>query len=164
MPAVVAIDPGVVNYALALKTDQGFILCRESVEGKDMNKLCQNIKGVLDRFTEHYADDTIVLIERQMRVNHKMNCVKNFTFAYFAFLYPKINCSIYKASLKTTTFHIPTDLSKCDRKKTAILYAISILEDRGDLANVEVIKSLKKKDDVCDCILMVESYLARKQK
>lgn len=164
MRTVVAIDPGVVNYALALKTGEELILCRESVEGKDMNKLCQNIKGVLDRFKEYYTDDTVVLIERQMRINHKMNCVKNFTFAYFAFLYPSVACSIYKASLKTTTFCIPTDLSKCDRKKTAVLYAISMLEDRGDMKNVEVIKSLKKKDDVCDCILMVESYLARKQK
>lgn len=164
-PSVVAIDPGVVNYALAIRDTEGKLtVLRESIAGKTPRHICLNIRALLDRFSHQFTPGTVVLIERQMRVNPKMTALMNFTFAYFTLLFPLVDPRFYRASLKTTTFGMPTNLDKDDRKKTSVLWALSMLEDKQDFANLNQIKAMKKQDDVCDCILMIESFLETNRK
>ena len=80
-------------------------------------------------------------------------------YSYFVFKYKNTKKIIeFPAYHKTQVLGAPRKLTKPQRKKWAIEKAYSILAEREDYDNLVLLHSVKKRDDISDCILMNIAY------
>lgn len=130
-------------------------------------KVCLNMITSLDKFKEYIDKCDIVVIEQQMSfkacqntmaIKLAQNCASYFLHRYGA------NKEIieFPAYHKTQVLGAPKKggkaMSKPERKKWATEKAIEIIMDRGELETLEHISSKKKKDDLADVFIQLQSF------
>lgn len=112
-----------------------------------------------------FEDCDVILIEKQMgygkNINYKAIQLGSQLFAHFILKFPSKNIIEYSAVNKTLMFD-KKFTKKIDRKKWAVEYFQHLLKD--DEITLEWLQTFKKKDDICDCGLMILSYLKKIKK
>lgn len=133
---------------------------------------------VLDEYKEYWDQCDVISIEKQMAFrgvyNVKALKIGQHTWSYFVFNYGRFKVLVdFPAYHKTDVLAAPKvekkkrtkagkitykSMDKKQRKKWAVVYAKSILSYRNDVKTITKIESLKKGDDVSDCILMNAAF------
>lgn len=126
-----------------------------------------NMYHELDKYTTFWDKCDVILIEKQMSFRGKRNPMAlklgQHCYSYFVYKYGMGKEIIeFPAYHKTQELGAPKKQTKAQRKKWAVEKAQSILAERGDYNNLVAIFHEKKRDDICDCILMNIAYLIRK--
>lgn len=102
-----------------------------------------------------------VLIEQQMnRMNIRATKVGVFVHAFFIMERPHITVVEYPSYHKTKAFGAH-GLSKPERKKWAVEHVQRHMLVEDPVAQ-DWLNQYSKKDDICDCILMIESFEGKK--
>lgn len=130
-------------------------------------KVFVNLNAVLDKYKKYWDKCRFILIEKQMSFGRNKNNILALKIAqhclsYFTFMYGSFKTIIeYPAYHKTQVLDAPPKMLKPARKKWAIEKALDILTTRGYYNSdiLEKLKSVKKKDDISDCILMNLSFV-----
>ena len=124
------------------------------------------LTAVLDRYRPYWDKCRFILIEKQMSFGRNKNNILALKIAqhclsYFSFIYGKFkNLVEYPAYHKTQVLQAPPKMDKPNRKKWAISKALEILTARGYNYDIlQKLNSVKKKDDMSDCILMNLSFI-----
>lgn len=122
-----------------------------------------NMNKVLDKYQSYWDTCTSFIIEQQMGFGKKRNYMAlklgQHCFSYFIFNYANFKDTIdYPAYYKTKVLGAPKKISKYQRKMWAVNKAMDILSDRNDFDNIKSITSRKKRDDVADVIVQLQSY------
>lgn len=122
-----------------------------------------NMTHVLDQYKAYWNQCTTFLIEQQMSFGSKRNTMAlklgQHCFSYFVFHFANFKTTIdYPAYNKTQLLGAPKKMNKYQRKKWAIDQAMKILLDRNDVEMLDKLMKSSKKDDMADCILMINSY------
>ena len=125
-----------------------------------------NLTAVLDKYKKYWDMCKYIIIEKQMSFGRNKNNILALKIAqhclsYFVFMYGKFKHVIeYPAYHKTQVLGAPPKMLKPARKKWAVEKVIQILIQRTNNQDIlEKINKAKKKDDMCDCILMNLSFL-----
>ena len=109
---------------------------------------------------------TICLIEKQMgfrnRVNYKAIQLGSQLMAHLILSFPFLNIIEYPSTQKTRIFKqsIP---SWNKRKEWSVEFVHQLLEKKGDEISIGWLEQFKKKDDICDTILMILAYNIEKK-
>lgn len=122
------------------------------------------LTALLDRYKEQFDKCTTIIIEQQMSFGSKINTmaikIAQHTYSYFLFRYGDTKKIVeFPSYNKTQILGAPGGLDKPARKKWAVVKANEIWVLRGDTTTSEFVQSNKKKDDLCDCLLHVLSYI-----
>jgi len=130
-------------------------------------RVCLNMITSLDRYKEYIDKCNIVIIEQQMSfkgcqntmaIKLAQNCASYFLHRYGT------NKEIveFPAYHKTQVLGAPKKggkaMTKPERKKWATEKAIEIIMDRGELETLEHISGKKKKDDLADVFIQLQSF------
>ena len=133
----------------------------------------QNMIDCLNKYkTEFFDDADYIVIEKQMKVNQKACRLSVCCISYFVMNYGLSKKIIeFDAYYKTTILGAVknkkvlkngnvkyTSVDKPTRKKWAIDQAFSILACKEDYETMSEISGLKKFDDVCDTICMLQAF------
>lgn len=139
-------------------------------------EVLHNLTKLLNDNEELFAICDVILIEQQMNRNTMALKIGQHCFSYFLLKYGRNKIiiefpSYYKTQilnapristvkkLKNETEKVTNRyMNKTERKKWAILRAKEILRDRSDSVFQKKIETMKKRDDVSDCILMIQAY------
>ena len=126
-------------------------------------KIFFNMNTELDKYKKYWDKCSIFIIEKQMAFKGKRNTMAlklgQHCFSYFIFNYGVTKKTIeFSAYYKTQILGAQKKLTKPQRKKWAIEKALSILAEREDYENLTHLNTVKKKDDISDCILMNIAY------
>jgi len=132
-------------------------------------KIFHNMYIELEKYTSYWEKCDTILIEKQMSFRGKRNPMAlklgQHCYSYFVFKYGTTKEIIeFPAYHKTQELGAPKKQTCAQRKKWAVETAQSILAQRGDFENLVAIFHQKKRDDICDCILMNIAYIIRKFK
>uniref|UniRef100_A0A6C0IDM9 Holliday junction resolvase n=1 Tax=viral metagenome TaxID=1070528 RepID=A0A6C0IDM9_9ZZZZ len=101
-----------------------------------------------------------VLIEQQMnRMNIVATKMAVFVHAFFIMSYPHLRVIEYPSYHKTKKFGVH-GLSKPERKKWSVQHVVDHVLGEKDPVGMDWLEQFPKKDDICDCILMIESFRA----
>lgn len=122
------------------------------------------LSELLDSHIELFDKCTTFVIEKQMAFKGVRNPVAikvaDFVMSYFLIKYKNSKKVVeHTAYLKTQLLGCPGGLDKPKRKKWATEKADEIWSYRGDMNTVDMVGSIKKKDDVSDCLLLSLSYI-----
>jgi len=182
MVIVATIDPGINHFAICIadihdgQTDI-LDLTVENVNTENNklygasnlnNDILINITKLLDTKLSLLDKVSIIAIEEQLldrqvgkfivKGNRLMKLIENHCISYFLIVYSTLK-SVFTipAMKKTKLLGAPRGLTKYQRKKWAVKKAFELLTKRGDESTqIKICKSPSKKDDMCDCLLMVE--------
>jgi hypothetical protein len=122
-----------------------------------------NMYTVLDKY-KHYWDKCVsFVVEQQMGFGKKRNYMAlklgQHCLSYFIFNYSSFKHTIeFPSYHKTKIFGASKNLTKYQRKKWAVDKAIEILNDRNDIQSIKQITDYKKRDDMSDIIVQLQSY------
>lgn len=109
---------------------------------------------------------SVCLIEKQMgfrhRVNYKAIQLGSQLMAHLVLEFPTMDIIEYPSTQKTKVFKQSIG-SWNKRKEWSIEFVLEILRKRGDEISVGWIEQFKKKDDICDTILMIFAYNIEKK-
>jgi hypothetical protein len=136
-----------------------------------------NMITELDKYHEHWKTCSIIIIEEQMSFGKKINKMAmklaQHCYSYFTCKYGRTHRIIeFPAYHKTQILGAPKILGKPyksgkirykameqrDRKKWAINKAIEILTGRAELDILHQMTSVKKKDDLADVLVQLQSF------
>lgn len=132
---------------------------KKVIRANDMIDIFLNVHDVLDSFALLWDGCDVLLIEQQMQFRHASNIkalkLSQHVLSYLLMHQREKIIIEYPAYHKTQVWKAPLKLKKNERKKWAVMVVQEMLEkqSQGDL-----LKGLKKKDDVSDCFLMCLSY------
>jgi hypothetical protein len=170
----------------------GEIVC---FENKSLMKNCDtkkyldtevfhNLTKLFDENMELWNSCDVFLIEQQMNRNIMALKIGQHCFSYFLFKFGRTKRVIeFAAYHKTQALNAPRipitkllkngtektlfrNMTKPERKKWSVKRTNEILTMRDDISSLDKLKGMRKRDDVSDCILMIQAYkflLARKQ-
>ena len=150
-------------------------------ENVDKNKyfdieLCYNMVDVLNEYVEYWDKVDYIIVERQMSFGKKINTMAlklgQHCQSYFINKYGRdkkvIEFDAYHKTHVLGAEKIKTftktgkvsykNIGDKERKKWTVEQAFSILELRDDFETMSEIGSMKKKDDVCDNICMMQAF------
>jgi hypothetical protein len=118
---------------------------------------------VLDEHKDVWNKCSYIIIEQQMSFGKNINVtalkIAQHAYSYFIFYYATFKDVFYfPAYNKTQLLGAPKKLTKPQRKKWAIEKATEIWTMRNDKEGLENLKIYKKKDDVCDCLIMAMAF------
>jgi hypothetical protein len=118
---------------------------------------------VLDEHKDVWNKCSYIIIEQQMSFGKNVNVtalkIAQHAYSYFIFYYATFKDVFYfPAYNKTQLLGAPKKLTKPQRKKWAIEKATEIWTMRNDKEGLENLKIYKKKDDVCDCLIMAMAF------
>ena len=144
----------------------------DGVKGEiDMTKVSRAMTTFLDAYRDVWKKLDIVLVEHQMNFGKMKNNVKatrlsHHCMSYFLIKYPSCNVIEYPAYHKTQLLGCHKikgkrgykALKKIDRKKWSVEEALRLYEVRGDEDALNFIRKSKKKDDLADTLLQLQSY------
>ena len=123
------------------------------------------LNAILDRFGRLWDATDVILIEQQMaygrnKANIQALRLAQHCLSYFYTIYGKFKKVIeWPSTHKTRVLGCPLVLRKTHktRKQFSIDLANRILKERNDQL-LERYTSFDKKDDISDCILMIQTY------
>ena len=126
-------------------------------------KIYMNMYKVLESYVQYFDKCSIIIIEQQMSFKSAQNTMAlklgQHCFSYFVFKYLDTKEIIeFPAYYKTQALGAPKSLTKPMRKKWATEKAVDILMERGDIETLDEIVSKKKKDDLADVLLQLQSF------
>lgn len=106
----------------------------------------------------------VFLIERQVgfskMVNYKCIQMSAHVFSHFVLKYPEKKIIEYGAFEKTKTFGKKIT-KKSERKQWTTIFTKKMLAIQHDETSIGWIESFPKEDDVCDCVVMILSFLKK---
>lgn len=161
---VVAFDMGRRNFAfaemeVAPKTDGQIHMFDVHDFGPSLSpmELFRMLIVHLDRFENVWDRAQIILIEQQLSaLNVQANRLACHVAAYFFHKYPHLPVYEYHASYKTKLLGEQKKKHR-ERKQFAIQKVGELFKEKDPVA-WDWLSSLKKKDDVADCILMCFTF------
>lgn len=136
-----------------------------------------NMTDALDKYVKYWDKCSAFVIEEQMSFGKKLNkmamklgqhCYSYFTFKYGRYKSviefpayhktqilgaPKVEGKPYKSGKKRYKA-----MEKPQRKKWSVEKALEILTSRGEMDIIKGLTSIKKKDDICDCICQLNAF------
>jgi hypothetical protein len=117
----------------------------------------------LDEYKEYFDKCSIIVIEQQMSFKAAQNTMAiklgQHCYSYFLFRYGESKEIVeFPAYYKTQILGAPKKLTKPERKKWATEKALEILMERGDVSTLDEITSHKKKDDLADVLIQLQSF------
>lgn len=137
-------------------------------------KIFSNMILALDSFKEVFDKCSIIVIEQQMSFTKAQNTMAlklgQHCFSYFLFRYGDGKEIIefpayYKTQILGAPKVAPKDggkrmkaMTKPERKKWAVEKAIEILTERGDMETLEELTKKRKKDDLADVLIQLQSF------
>ena len=117
----------------------------------------------MDSISEYMDMCDVILIEQQLQRNCKAVKLQQNLHTYLMTKYRRDKkIIIYPSTNKTRAFDAPK-MTKPQRKKWAVDKALDILQSMNSMF-FDKIAQMKKRDDVCDCVLMIESYKMKSHK
>lgn len=134
--------------------------CGATASMSMMMQVYRNVHDVLTSFEMLWEQCDVLLIEQQMQHRHASNIkalkLSQHVLAHLLLRHGSSSKVIleFPAYHKTQVWNAPRKLKKHERKKWAVDTVCGLLNDT--LADIH---ALKKKDDVCDCILMSLAYV-----
>lgn len=154
---IVAFDIGIKNFAFA-------ILENDNVMYLDVHDLrhgnpYHNLIVYLKQYDHLWGKVDIILIEQQLnRMNIQATKLSCHLYAYFLHRHPQKTIFEYPSIYKTkyTDFGLKTSSHK-QRKDHAIQCVLKQFQEK-DPVLYQWICSFKKKDDICDCVLMAQTF------
>jgi hypothetical protein len=167
---IASFDIGKKNFAFAIEENSNIVLFKNLDLTENSNKklyldpiIYHNMYSELEKYVEYWEKCSVILIEKQMSFRGKQNTMAlklgQHCYSYFVFKYKNTKKIIeFPAYHKTQVLGAPRKLTKPQRKKWAIEKAYSILAEREDYDNLVLLHSVKKRDDIADCILMNIAY------
>ena len=139
-------------------------LTQGTEKGKYLDKkIYMNMITELDKCKEFFDKCSIIIIEQQMSFKAAQNTMAlklgQHCFSYFLFRYGETKEIIeFPAYYKTQILGAPKKLTKPERKKWATEKCVDILMERGDMETLDEIISKKKKDDLADVLIQLQSF------
>ena len=144
--------------------------------GKVEKETLCNLASFLDSQSHFFDMCGYIIIEKQMFFGNKKNPkavkLQHFLESYFLLRYGRLcNIVIFPAFHKTRVLGAKKEqilgkskkkwkvVNKTTRKIWAINTALKMLLYRGDMFFYETIDQMKKKDDVCDCLLQCCAFV-----
>ena len=140
-------------------------------------KIYYNMIRELDKYKDIFDKCSIIIIEQQMSFKNAQNTMAlklaQHCHSYFVFRYPitEVDNMIFDDSkeviefpayYKTQVLGAPKkggkSMSKPERKKWATEKAIDILMQRGDTETLEELTTSRKKDDLADTLIQLQSF------
>lgn len=158
---IMAFDIGVHHFAWAKGFRDDDRLVVVAMDCHDFGKtgsLCEFYPRLSSYLkTLDYQGVETVLIEQQMnRMNIRAAKIAVFVHAFFLLLFPNIRVIEYPAFHKTRKFGI-RGLSKPERKKWSVRHVSETILVEDPVA-LDWLETFAKKDDICDCVMMIQSY------
>lgn len=150
--------------------NEGKIILIENIdltENCSLNKfdprILINLTNVLTKYKYYWDQCYAFVIEQQMSFGKKRNYmafkIAQHCFSYFIIQYASFKYILeYPSYHKTRVFGASKTFTKYQRKKWAIEKAIDILKKRKDISTLELITKSKKKDDLSDIIVQLQSF------
>jgi hypothetical protein len=136
-----------------------------------------NMISALDKYHDYWTKCSVILIEEQMSFGKKMNKMAmklaQHCYSYFTCKYGKLHKIIeFPAYHKTQILGAPKvegkpyksgkirykAMEQRDRKKWSVHKAIEILTSRGEIDILDHMTSVKKKDDLADVLVQLQSF------
>lgn len=133
--------------------------CTE-IRANNMNAIFLRLYEVLKSFETIWGECSDIVIEQQMQYRHATNIkalkLSQHVLAYFL-MHHHMHANVveYPAYHKTSVWKAPAKLKKHERKRWSVEKVRWLMEQKG---HTDVLDDLKKKDDVCDCVLMGLAY------
>ncbi len=166
-PIIVAMDMGTKNFSFCIvelsSPPRILELVNHDLTGGKVVKKVIDVHKYLITFLNNYScywnSNPTILIEKQLSRNPKAIRLEQTCQTYFLIKYPKSNVISYSSRNKTELLDAPEAMTKYQRKKWSVEKAKQLLLSR-DIDSYNKLMEFKKKDDVADCILMIETYLA----
>lgn len=135
-------------------------------------KVQLNMIDALDKYREYFDKCDTILIEQQMTKNTMAYKLGQHCYSYFLMTYRDTKEILeFPARHKTQILGAPrvrTEskkgkvsyklMTKTQRKKWAIEQALAILHQRDDHTHSAQLGASKKKDDMADCLLMINAH------
>lgn len=122
-----------------------------------------NMNCILDKYKNYWDKCCSFVIEQQMGFGKKRNYMAlklgQHCFSYFLFNYSNFKETVeFPSYNKTQIMGATKKMSKYERKMWAVKTSMDILLDRNDDVSLENIQNRKKRDDVADVIVQLQSY------
>lgn len=178
MTFFISFDIGIHNFAYSIIEirDNNFNIvdmdCYDLLENDNANqkKLDQTFWNHFHQYIKtlyfKIQKCSICLIEKQMgfrhRVNYKAIQLGSQLMAHLVLKFPNINIIEYPSTQKTKVFKKSID-SWNKRKEWSVEFVLELLEKKEDEITIGWIEQFKKKDDICDTILMILAYNIEKK-
>ena len=137
----------------------------------DMMKVSQAMTAFLDTYRDVWRKVDIVLVEHQMnfgrmKSNVKATRLSHHCMSYFLIKHPRCSVVEYPAYHKTQMLGCHKikgkrgykAIKKIDRKKWSVEEALRLYEVRCDEDSLNFLRKSKKKDDLADTLLQLQSY------
>ncbi len=126
-------------------------------------KIFIHMNQCLHSYRAYWDRCSAIIVEQQMGFGKKKNFMAmklgQHCLSYFLFEYSTFKHIIeYPAYYKTKVFGAPPKMTKYQRKKWAVETCREILQDRSDELGLREISEYKKKDDVSDIVMQLQSY------
>jgi hypothetical protein len=174
---IISFDIGVHNFAYSIidfhqnnNWEIKYLNCHDFYKNKKIKDIIFdqsfwiNFHNFLQSIDHLLQNCDIFLIEKQLGfskiVNYKAIQMSSQLFAHLILKYPSKQIIEYLASNKTKIFNVKLS-QKTQRKKWAVDFTKKILINNHDDTSLEWILSFHKQDDICDCILMILSFLVK---
>jgi hypothetical protein len=120
-----------------------------------------SLLNFLDSHKNYLLGVHIMVVEKQLHINYTAVRVSQHVITYFMTITQNSQLlpSIYEvdSKLKSAYLGLTKGTAEKDVKKLAVIKAISVLESRGDTFSLDIIAKTKKKDDLSDVVIQVES-------
>jgi hypothetical protein len=126
-------------------------------------KILVNMTNLLESYSEYWTHCSTFIIEQQMSFGNKRNTMAlklgQHCFSYFIIKFALEKCVIeFPAYYKTKIMGAPKKMTKHARKMWSVEEAIKILLQRNDHDTLDQITNRKKRDDVADVIVQLQSF------
>jgi hypothetical protein len=136
-------------------------------------EIFHNMNDLLDKYGDMWDKCSYFVIEMQLKRNTMAIKLGQHCFSYFSFRYGRFKKIIeYPAYYKTQILGCQKikgkkykngkyrwkTIDQRSRKKWSIVKATEILASRGEINNIENIKSKSKKDDLADTLTQLQAF------
>ncbi len=178
---VVSIDPGIVNFGFRIEKRpykqnvqnvEVLAYCRQMFSNdvnSDISYLYSDVTDFLDAYKKYYDVCHIIIIEKQLAINHNTVRLSQHIITYFISHFKHMYNQKFiinptypliielDAKYKTNVLHKGQALNEKQVKEWAIQRAQILCRARQDQISLNIISSEKKKDDLCDTIVQIEA-------
>lgn len=160
----VSIDPGKKNLAIRIEqrlTNQQcvpvtLLMQRVNFHNVDKYQTYLNIKNYFESLHEYLQYASLFVIEKQLAINYDILRISQHIITLIMCYYPNSMIMEIDPKEKSKLFNIK-HLNSKGLKKWSVETTIQLMINRNDNVAQQIIKSEKKKDDLCDTVLQLEA-------